>query len=138
MSKTYTDCMWQDRSHMMWFPIRLDRYFIRNGRICCVHGLLSLKEHECQLYRILDISLETTFLNRLFGTGSIRMRTNDSSDPVLLIKNVKNARQVKDMISDLVEDARDERGIREREIKATSGRLEDVNGDGHVDINDYL
>ena len=64
-----TDCPWKDRRHILWFPITFDKYRVENGRLYCQHGLFSLREHECLLYRILDISLTRTLGNRICGTG---------------------------------------------------------------------
>lgn len=133
-----SDIIWKDRSHFMWFPIRFEKYYVRNNRIYCIHGLLNQKEHECQLYRVLDLSLQRTLLHRLFGTGTIRMKTNDSSDPILMLRNISDSRAVKDMLSDLVEEAREHKGMTEREIRATNGAIEDVTGDGKVTGADFL
>ena len=51
------------------------------------------------IYRVLDISLKRTLINRLCGSGSIILRTKDASDSILTIKNVKNSQQVKDIFS---------------------------------------
>lgn len=108
--------VWEDRRHILWFPFTFDKYRIANGRLYCTHGFLRQEEHECLIYRILDISHVRTLGNRLCGTGTIVLRTRDSSDPTLIIKNVKNSLQVKAMISDMVEQARQERGITGREM----------------------
>ena len=104
--KKQQDELWKDRRHVMWFPFSFDRYYIANNRLYCRHGLLRQDEHECLLYRILDISLTRTLGNRLFGTGTITLRTTDSSDPVLTLKNIKHSRAVKEMLSNLIEEER--------------------------------
>lgn len=122
MKATSNDgCLWQDRRHILWFPITFDKYRIANGRIYCTHGLLRQEEHECLIYRVLDISHVKTLGNRLCGTGSVVLRTQDASDPVLTLKNIKNSRQVKDMISELVEKERESRGITGREMFGAGG-----------------
>ena len=117
--------LWKDRRHILWFPWTFDVYRIANGRIYTQSGLINCEENECMIYRVLDISLKRTLLNRLCGTGTIILRTKDASDGILTIKNVKNSQQVKDMISELVEEARRENGLLGREMFGEGG--------GHMD-----
>ena len=130
--------IWKDRRHILWFPIGFDKYWIENGRLYCRHGMISQKEHECLLYRILDISLSRSFGNRICGTGSIVLRTTDASDPIITLKNIKDSRAVKTMLSDLIEEERVRKGITSRELLSAGGGLQDVDGDGDIDIDDYL
>ncbi|HIX17352.1 MAG TPA: PH domain-containing protein [Candidatus Gemmiger faecavium] len=120
-----TENLWKDRRHILWFPWTFDVYRIANGRIYTQSGLLSSEENECMIYRVLDISLKRTLLNRLCGTGTIILRTKDASDSILTIKNVKNSQQVKDLISDLVEQERRDKGLLGREMFGAGG--------GHMD-----
>lgn len=133
-----SELIWSDRRHILWFPISFDRYRLTNTRLYCIHGLFSQQEHECLLYRILDISLVRKLGNRLCGTGTILLKTSDASDPILVLKNIKKSRAVKHMLSDLIEQERYERGITGREVMVNRYAMEDVNGDGEVDIQDYM
>ena len=117
--------LWHDRKHFLWFPFSFETYRIANGRIYCRHGFLNQREHECLLYRILDISLSRTLGNRICGTGTVTMRTTDDSDPVLVLKNVKRSREVKDMLSELIEKERIRKGVTGREIIANGAMIDD-------------
>ena len=119
------ETMWKDRRHILWFPWTFDVYRIANGRIYTQSGLLSSEENECMIYRVLDISLKRTLINRLCGTGTIILRTKDASDSILTIKNVKDSQRVKDMISELVEQERRDNGLLGREMFGAGG--------GHMD-----
>lgn len=114
------EVIWEDRKHILWFGISFDRYQIANGRIYCRHGLIRQQEHECLIYRILDISLERTLLNRICGTGTIIMRTRDASDAVLVLRNIKNSQQVKDMLSEMIEQEKEAKGIVGRDMYGSS------------------
>ncbi len=128
MQKEHTE-IWKDRRHILWFPITFDKYWISDGRLYCRHGFIRQQEHECLLYRILDVSLTRGLLNRLCGTGTVTLKTTDESDSTLILKNIKNSKQVKDTISNLVEEERSNKGITGREILTTGG-FEDFDGDG--------
>ena len=119
------EVIWSDRKHFLWFPWTFEIYRIANGRIYTQSGLINCEENECMIYRVLDISLKRTLLNRLCGTGTIILRTKDASDGILTIRNVKNSQQVKDMISELVEEARRDNGLLGREMFGAGG--------GHMD-----
>ncbi len=127
---TNTTTLWKDRRHILWFPFTFDTYRVANGRIYCHHGLINQKEHECLLYRILDISLRRGLLNLICGTGTITMRTTDDSDPVLVLKNIKRSRDVKDFLSELIEKERVRKGVTGREIIA--------NGDFDDEFDDVM
>lgn len=135
--KKQPDELWRDRRHVLWFPFSFDRYYIANGRLYCRHGFLRQDEHECLLYRILDISLRRTLGNRFCGTGTITLRTTDASDPLLTLKNIKHSRAVKEMLSNLIEEERTKKGITGREVLTNSGMM-DRNEDGRIDIDDFL
>ena len=129
MSIENTTTLWHDRKHILWFPFTFEKYRVANGRIYCQHGLINQKEHECLLYRILDISLKRSLGNLICGTGTVTMRTTDDSDPVLVLKNIKRSREAKDLLSDLIEKERIRKGVTGREILA-NGSMSDDDFDG--------
>lgn len=88
------------------------------------------------MYRILDISLTRSLGNRLCGTGTVTMKTTDDSDPVLVLKNVKRSRELKDMLSELIEKERIRKGITGREILSNGGSFGDF-GDSDYDDDEY-
>lgn len=134
-----TGLIWKDRKHWMWFPFSFTTYRIQNGRLYHKTGLISTVENECLLYRITDISLKQTLGNRLFGTGSIYLTTRDVSDRQLVLKNIVNSRQVKDMISHMVEDARIRTRSVGRELYGSDmhGHPHDESDDGY-DPDDFM
>ncbi|WP_294496921.1 PH domain-containing protein [uncultured Gemmiger sp.] len=119
------ETIWKDRKHFLWFPWSFEVYRIANGRIYTRTGLLNQEENECMIYRVLDISLKRTLLNRICGTGTIIMRTKDASDGILTLKNIKDSQYVKDTISEMVEAERQEKGLLGREMFGAGG--------GHLD-----
>ena len=53
------------------------------------------------------------------------MRTTDDSDPVLVLKNIKRSHEVKDFLSDLIEQERIRKGVTGREIIANGAAMDD-------------
>ena len=103
--------IWQDRKHFMWFPISFTKYEIKNDRLYQETGLFSTHYDELLLYRITDLCLRRNLSQKIFGTGTIVLSTKADSDKEVLLKNVKNPKEVKDLISHLVEEARDRKKV---------------------------
>lgn len=119
---------WSDRSRIFGLPITFTKYSMSDDRIFCEKGLLNMKFEEILLYRVRDISMKITLGQRIFGVGSILLQSSDKTAPVLEIKNVKNPRQVKEMIHQQVEQVKEQRRMRFGEV------LEDPTDD----MSDFL
>ena len=107
---------WSDRSRIFGLPITFTKYSLSDDRIFCEKGLLNMKFEEILLYRVRDISMKITLGQRIFGVGSILLQSSDKTAPVLEIKNVKNPRQVKEMIHQQVEQVKEQRRMRFGEV----------------------
>ncbi len=107
---------WSDRSRIFGLPITFTKYSMSDDRIFCEKGLLNMKFEEILLYRVRDISMKITLGQRIFGVGSILLQSSDRTAPVLEIKNVKNPRQVKEMIHQQVEQVKEQRRMRFGEV----------------------
>ena len=103
--------VWKDRKHFMWFPISFTKYEIKNERLYQETGLFNTHYDELLLYRITDLCLKRSLAQKIFGTGTIVLSTKADSDKEVLLKNVKNPKEVKDLISHLVEEARDRKKV---------------------------
>ena len=103
--------VWKDRKHFMWFQISFTKYEIKNGRLYQETGLFNTHYDELLLYRITDLCLKRSLAQKIFGTGTIVLSTKADSDKEVLLKNVKNPKEVKDLISHLVEEARDRKKV---------------------------
>ena len=107
---------WSDRSRILGMPITFTKYSMSDDRIFCEKGRLSVKFEEILLYRVRDISMKITLGQRIFGVGSILLQSSDKTSPVLELKNIKNPREVKEMIHRQVEEIKVQRRMRFGEI----------------------
>lgn len=103
--------VWQDRKHFMWFPISFTKYEIKNERLYQETGLFNTHYDELLLYRITDLCLQRNLLQKIFGTGTIILYTKADSEREIYLKNIKNAKEVKELVSKLVEEARDKKKV---------------------------
>ena len=112
MSHTNESRLWQDRKHYFGLPISFTVYALSEDRLFLETGLLSREYEEVLLYRVRDISLKRSFWQMIFGVGTITLDTSDRSTPEFKIVNVKASKQVKELIHQLVEEAKVRRGFR--------------------------
>ena len=110
-------------------------YSFDEERLFIKSGMLNIKEDEIRLYRILDLSLKRNFLQRIFGLGTIVVDSSDKTMKCFEIKNIKKARDAKEMLSKLVEEERVRKRISGREF--ISDHDHDGFGDDFDDYDDH-
>ena len=87
-------------------PISFTKYTIEDEKITVTKGFLNKKEDSNYMYQIVDVTLEQSLLQRIFGIGTIRCIGSDKTDPELYLKNIKNSKEVKDFIFQHAEEGR--------------------------------
>lgn len=108
--------VWQDRKRTIFgLPLSFTVYKLKEDKLIIESGFLSKKEEEIRLYRIMDLTLNRPFWQRIFGVGTIHCCTADKSTPEIDIVKIKNSSQIKEMLSDMVESERDKKRVASRE-----------------------
>lgn len=79
-------------------------------------GIFNKREDEIRLYRILDIAYKSSLLQRLFGIGSIELHTSDKTLGDFALLNVKGAKEIKNILSNAVEESRQKNRVSTREF----------------------
>ena len=109
--------LWNDRKRPFFgLPLSFTTYKINNEKLIVHSGIINLVEEEIRTYRIMDITLKRDLYERLFGLGTIVCNTADQTMPIVEIRNVKNCQEVKDMMSNVIEAARDSKNIKGQEF----------------------
>lgn len=116
------EVLWKDRKRYFGLPISFTRYYlVKNGerwtKIFRDVGLLFTYIDEVNLYRIRDISLERTLGDKIFGTGTIVLHSNDASMPVLRLSHIKNCYKVREMLAQAIEEQRKIHNVRLAEFQ---------------------
>lgn len=88
-------------------------YRISNETIEIQKGVFSINIDPIELYRIKDYKIEFPFFLRVFKLGQIRIFSSDRTNPLLLIKGVKDARGIYKFLRQCVENERTRKGVRE-------------------------
>ena len=130
MESANVKTIWKDRKRTLFgLPWSFTRYSLTEEKLIIDKGFFNRVEDEVRLYRILDITLKRSFWERLFGVGTIHCCSGDKSLGDFDILHIKNSRDVKEMLSELVEKERMERRVGTREFI-------DGDGDGCDDAED--
>lgn len=112
------ELLWKDRKRTKFFglPWTFTVYRLTEDRLLIKRGFFTTNEDEVRLYRILDISLKRTLLQKIFGLGSIICHSSDKTMGDFEIMNVKRSYDVKNLLSDLVEKERMAKRVSNREF----------------------
>ncbi len=124
--------LWKDRKRVCGLPLTFTRYFLSEDRLFLETGLLNLRQDEILLYRVRDIGLNITLGQRIFGVGSVKVISSDKSLPELVLKNIKQPREVKEMIHRQVEEAKAQRRMRVGELLGDDDSLDDSLDDEQI------
>ena len=108
--------LWKDRKRYFGLPISFTRYALSEDRLFVSAGLLNIKDDEVLLYRVRDIDTSRTLWQRLFGVGTVTIMSSDKSMPNLILKNIKNPVDTKELIHRQVEEMKIRRRVRFGEI----------------------
>lgn len=102
---------WRDRKHVMWFPFSFTIYEVQNDRLYQQTGFFNTKYDELLLYRVMDLTLKQSLAQKIYGTGTIVLKCKADATPEIFLENVKHPREVKEMLSELIEEARAKRRV---------------------------
>lgn len=109
--------VWKDRKRTLFgLPWSFTKYSLSDDRLFISTGFLSTKEDEVRLYRIMDISLNRTLGQRIFGLGTIKCCSADKTLGDFEIKNIKKSKDVKELLSEMVENERNRKKVTSREF----------------------
>lgn len=112
--------IWKDRKRYLGLPISFTVYSFDHNRFYRKTGLLNTKLDEILLYRVLDIKYTSSVWQKIFGVGSVTLYTADKSTPEVVVKNIKTPKRVRDALSTIVEEERDEKRVLGKEMFGTA------------------
>lgn len=120
---------WFDRKRTIFgLPITFTKYMTTDEKFIIKTGFFSIREEEIRLYRIMDMTLNRSFRERIFKLGTIHVISSDKSTSDFDIKRIKNSKKVKELLSDLVEASRRKNRVSAREFMSA-----DVDNDEDLD-----
>ena len=73
--------LWSDCKRVVFFglPLSFTKYRLTTNRLFVNTGFLTQREDEVRLYRITDVSLSRTLMQRVFGLSTIHCNSSDKT-----------------------------------------------------------
>lgn len=123
--------LWSDRKRVLFFglPLSFTTYRLTSNRLFINSGFLTQNQDEVRLYRITDVSLSRTLIQRIFGLSTIHCNSSDKTLGNFDIVNVKDGESVKELLSQSVEQERIARRVYTRENMVDAIDDDDVDND---------
>lgn len=122
--------MFKERKRLLFFglPWTFTKYTITPELITTNQGLLKITEDDCYMYKVQDVKLTASLIERIFGLATVVCFTGDVTSPELTMVHIKNAKEIKSYLLKASEAARlKRRTISTADISAHSADL-DHNG----------
>lgn len=121
-----TEFVERKRWLFLGLPFTFTKYIIKENVLTIDSGFFNKVENDCYMYKIQDVELNSSLLERAFGLGTVICYTGDTTHPKLPLVHIRNARAVKDFILEASEAAR----LKRRTINTVDIGAGDVDPDG--------
>ena len=108
-------------------PFTFTKYTVKEDMLTIDSGLFKVIENDCYMYKVQDVQLTATLMERLFRLGTIVCFTGDTTNPTLKLEHIRNARAIKDFILKKSEEAR---------IKRRTVNMLDIGSGDMTDVDD--
>ena len=117
----------QERKRWLFFglPFTFTKYYVKEDMLTIRSGLFKVVENDCYMYKIQDVQLSNSLIERLFKLGTVSFFTGDNTHPQLILLHIRNARAIKDFILKTSEESR----LKRRTVNmldSGSGEMADV------------
>ncbi|MCI7042083.1 MAG: PH domain-containing protein [Lachnospiraceae bacterium] len=121
-----TEFVERKRWLFLGLPFTFTKYIIKENVLTIDSGFFKKVENDCYMYKIQDVELNASLMERAFGLGTVICYTGDTTHPKLSLVHIKNARAVKDFILEASETAR----LKRRTINTVDIGVGDMDLDG--------
>ena len=97
-----------ERKRWLFFglPFTFTVYTIKDDMITVSEGFFNKKENDCYMYKVQDVELIQSLMERIAGIGTVKCYTGDITDLQVHLTHIKNAKVIKNYILEASEKAR--------------------------------
>lgn len=122
------EIVYKERKRILFFglPWTFTKYSITADMITVDRGLLRTEEDDCYMYKVQDVKLTATLIERIFKLGTIICYTGDVTSPQLQLVHIKHTKEIKNYLLKASEAAR---------LKRRTINTQDI-GAGGLDLDD--
>ena len=122
-----------ERKRLLFFglPWTFTKYTISPSLLTISQGLLNATEDDCYMYKIQDVKLNTSLIERILGLATVICYTGDVTHSEIRLVHIKHAKEIKAYLLKTSEEAR----LKRRTINTVDIGADglDVDGDGIAD-----
>lgn len=97
------------RTKFLALPICFTTYAISDEKITITSGFLNITVDDAYMYKVQDVKLTKSFIERIFKLGTVTCYTGDTTHPELKLLHIKNSSLIKDFLMNASEEARRKR-----------------------------
>ncbi|MCI8371661.1 MAG: PH domain-containing protein [Lachnospiraceae bacterium] len=117
---------YKEKKRIMFFglPWTFTTYEIDEEGIVIDTGFFNKEENDCYMYKVQDVTLKRSLMERMFGLGTVICHTGDVTHKTLELIHIKRSKEVKDYILKASEEAR----LRRRTVSTLN-----IDADGDMD-----
>ena len=97
-----------ERKRWLFFglPFTFTKYTITPSLVTIDKGLLNTVQDDCYMYKIQDVKLCKSFIERIFGLATISCFTGDTTHPELVLEHIRHSAEIKAYLLQTSEEAR--------------------------------
>lgn len=127
--ESLSEVRYRERKRLLFLglPWTFTKYMITDDMLTVDEGLLKVEENDCYMYKIQDVRLTATLVERMFGLGTVTCYTGDVTDKELRLVHIKHAREIKNYLLKASEAARiRRRTLHMQDIGASAAGLDEI------------
>ena len=79
-------------------PWTCTKYLLKDEILTTNKGFFKTIINDCYMYKIVDVQLEKSLCEKMFGLGTVICYTSDTTDKVLKLEHVRHSEQIKNFI----------------------------------------
>lgn len=100
--------VYSERKRLLFFglPWTFTKYTITPSLLTISQGLLNTTEDDCYMYKIQDVKLNKSLIERIFGLATITCYTGDVTHHEVKLEHIKHADEIKTYLLKTSEEAR--------------------------------
>ena len=91
--------------------LKMIRYEVSEDRIEWSRGIMDRRVDNLDMFRVIDLSLQRSLLDCIFGIGTVTLITTDKTDPKFVFQKIRRSRKLYDVIKKASLDADKKAGV---------------------------